>query len=132
MNVQYPQHRALSIFITACVLTFTVAIWAQSPAEAEKDPAANDARSSHSGFWKAVVPTSPADAEFSGYDPIGLESGVKIQADCSINWIDPDDGKRYCFSSGTSLVSFTDGPKGHIERARKGLEDISKPASPKK
>ncbi len=64
--------------------------------------------------------------EFDGYDPVGLESGVKVKADCSINWIDPDDGKRYCFSSGTSLVSFLGAPKTHAERARKGWNDLNK------
>jgi hypothetical protein len=38
----------------------------------------------------------------------------------SINWIDPDDGARYCFSSGTSLEFFLDDPQASIARARAG------------
>jgi hypothetical protein len=84
-------------------------------------PAAPDnARTaSAGGIWKAAVPPQPMSGEFDGFDPIGLASGAKIKADCSINWIDPDDGKRYCFSSGTSLEFFLDQPHLAIERARK-------------
>ena len=99
---------------------------AQNSSSAAADPAAKEARKSETGFWKAVVPPSPVKGEFDGYDPIGLEAGVKLKADCSINWIDPDDGKRYCFSSGSSLVSFLGGPKSHIERARRRWGDMNK------
>jgi len=44
--------------------------------------------------------------EFENHDPIGLSAGVKIKADCSINWLDPDSRRRYCFSTATSLVVF--------------------------
>jgi hypothetical protein len=59
-------------------------------------------------------------AAFGGLDPVGVAAGAKIQADCSLNWIDPDDGTRYCFASGTSLQYFLERPHVMIERARSG------------
>jgi hypothetical protein len=79
-----------------------------------------------SGIWKAAVPPQPMSGEFDGFDPIGVASGAKIKADCSINWIDPDDGKRYCFSSGTSLEFFLDQPHASIERARMSWEKMTR------
>ena len=71
------------------------------------------------GIWKAVVPPpGTMHGEFDNNDPIGLAAGVRIAADCSINWVDPDAGKLYCFSSATSLVVFLDGPRAYLERAR--------------
>jgi hypothetical protein len=70
------------------------------------------------GIWKAAVPPTQMKGEFDNFDPIGLAAGTRIKADCSINWIDPDDGARYCFSSGTSLEFFLDDPKASIARAR--------------
>jgi YHS domain-containing protein len=70
------------------------------------------------GIWKAIVPPGPMKAEFDGYDPIGVATGHRIQADCSLNWVSPDDGARYCFSSGTSLEFFLDRPQEYIRRAR--------------
>jgi len=71
------------------------------------------------GIWKAVVPAKGTmHGEFDGNDPIGLTAGVRIQADCSINWVDPDAGQLYCFASATSLVVFLDAPRAYLERAR--------------
>jgi hypothetical protein len=70
------------------------------------------------GIWKAAVPATPMHAEFGGLDPLGLAAGAQIKADCSLNWIDPDDGARYCFSSGTSLEFFLEHPKASIAKAR--------------
>lgn len=69
------------------------------------------------GIWKAAVPPTPMQGEFDGFDPLGVAAGARIKADCSLNWVNPDDGKRYCFSSGTSLVYFLDRPHANIERA---------------
>jgi hypothetical protein len=70
------------------------------------------------GIWKAVVPPpGTMHGEFDNHDPFGLAAGVRIAADCSINWVDPDAGKLYCFSSATSLVFFLDGPRAYLERA---------------
>jgi hypothetical protein len=70
------------------------------------------------GIWKAVVPPTAMSAEFDGFDPIGIAAGARIKADCSLNWVNPDDGARYCFSSGTSLEFFLDNPHATIARAR--------------
>jgi hypothetical protein len=70
------------------------------------------------GIWKAVVPPVPMKSEFDGYDPIGIAAGARIKADCSLNWINPDDGARYCFSSGTSLEFFLESPHANIASAR--------------
>ena len=43
------------------------------------------------GIWKAVVPAPGVmHGSFDSNDPIGLTAGVRIKADCSINWVDPD------------------------------------------
>lgn len=70
------------------------------------------------GIWKAVVPPTHMKAQFDGFDPVGIAAGARIRADCSLNWIDPDDGERYCFASGTSLEYFLDRPHAMIARAR--------------
>ena len=80
------------------------------------EPAAADAGRGE-GIWKAVVPPKSMTGEFDSFDPIGIAAGARIKADCSLNWINPDDGKRYCFSSGTSLEIFMDMPHAHLERA---------------
>jgi hypothetical protein len=72
------------------------------------------------GIWKAAVPPAPMQGEFDSLDPLGVAAGARIKADCSLNWIDPDDGKRYCFSSGTSLEFFLDEPRANLERAQAG------------
>src|SRR6267154_311196 len=68
--------------------------------------------------------------EFENSDPIGLSAGVTIKADCSINWVDPDSGKRYCFSSATSLIVFLDAPHSYLARALKNWDRINTVASP--
>src|SRR5450631_3929244 len=77
------------------------------------------------GIWKAVVPPTPMQGEFDSLDPLGVAAGARIKADCSLNWINPDDGKRYCFSSGTSLEFFLDQPQAHLERARAGWRKLT-------
>ncbi|HEY6452402.1 MAG TPA: hypothetical protein VIX87_07365, partial [Steroidobacteraceae bacterium] len=63
----------------------------------------------HAGIWKAVSPPRGSmHGEFANNDPFGVSVGVKIEADCSLNWVDPDSGKLYCFSTATSLVYFLD------------------------
>jgi len=77
------------------------------------------------GIWKAAVPPKPMKGEFDDFDPIGVAAGAKIKADCSLNWIDPDDDKLYCFSSGTSLEYFLDKPQTNLERARAGWRKMT-------
>src|SRR5262249_14591293 len=83
------------------------------------------ARSAHDGIWKAVVPPKDMHGEFDSNDPIGVASGERIAADCSINWVDPDERKLYCFSSATSLVFFLEGPHAWIARARQEWRHLS-------
>jgi hypothetical protein len=80
------------------------------------------------GIWKAATPPSGSiRGEFDSNDPIGLAAGVKIAADCSLNWVDPDFGKRYCFSSATSLVYFLNAPRAYLARAGKNWPALSSP-----
>ncbi|HEY6452386.1 MAG TPA: hypothetical protein VIX87_07285, partial [Steroidobacteraceae bacterium] len=57
--------------------------------------------------------------------PFGVSVGVKIEADCSLNWVDPDSGKLYCFSTATSLVYFLDAPHTYLARARRNWPGLS-------
>jgi YHS domain-containing protein len=73
----------------------------------------------HAGIWKgATPPPGSTPGEFDDYDPVGLSAGQRIKADCSVNWVDPDSGKRYCFSTATSLVSFLTAPHQYLVQAR--------------
>jgi hypothetical protein len=98
-------------------LALGLAVCASSSAQ----PAAADSARS-GGIWKAVVPPKTMKGEFDSLDPIGVAAGARIKADCSLNWISPDDGKLYCFSSGTSLVFFLDRPQENLQRARRGWQ----------
>jgi hypothetical protein len=82
------------------------------------------------GIWKAAVPAKPMIGEFESLDPLGVAAGARIKADCSLNWVNPDDGKLYCFASGTSLEFFLDQPQTHLERARAGWRRMAAAASP--
>jgi hypothetical protein len=77
------------------------------------------------GIWKAAVPPIPMKGEFDSFDPLGIAAGARIKADCSLNWVNPDDGKLYCFSSGTSLEYFLDRPQVNIDRARRHWRDMT-------
>jgi 2-hydroxychromene-2-carboxylate isomerase len=71
------------------------------------------------GIWKAAIPPpGTTRGEFDDNDPVGLSSGKRIKADCSINWVDPDSGRRYCFSTATSLVSFLEAPHRYLTQAQ--------------
>ncbi len=77
------------------------------------------------GIWKAAVPPKAMQGEFDNLDPLGVAAGASIKADCSLNWINPDDGKRYCFSSGTSLEFFLDEPQTNLARALSGWRKMT-------
>lgn len=77
------------------------------------------------GIWKAAVPPKPMKGEFDNLDPLGLAAGASIKADCSLNWVNPDDGRLYCFSSGTSLEFFLDDPRANIERAKSAWRKLT-------
>jgi hypothetical protein len=74
------------------------------------------------GIWKSATPRHGMKGEFDNHDPIGLAAGAAIKADCSLNWIDPDDRKLYCFNSATSVEYFRAWPKSNIRRARASWE----------
>ena len=54
-------------------------------------------------------------AAFAALPAAGQPPSASAQALPGTN---PDDGKLYCFSSGTSLEFFLDEPQAHIDRAR--------------
>lgn len=95
--------------------------------------AEHDAHSSdpaRAGIWKAAIPPAGSmHGEFDSNDPIGVTAGERIYADCSINWVDPDDRRLYCFSSATSLVFFLEAPQDFLRRARKQWRQLSAPVS---
>jgi hypothetical protein len=100
----------------AALLAALAAVQAAAATAADGQSATTDP--ARVGIWKAAVPPAAMHGEFDNDDPIGLTAGVRIKADCSINWTDPDAGKLYCFSSATSLVVFLDAPRAYLERAR--------------
>ena len=130
-------HRHARLFVAACIAAATSLIAAAEqpasvPGSAATESAKADIRAAavrhggtatdpdHAGIWKvATPPRGSMHGEFANNDPLGLAAGKKIKADCSLNWVDPDSGKRYCFSSATSLVVFQDEPHSYLRRASK-------------
>jgi hypothetical protein len=90
---------------------------AAAAAGAAQAESANARAGRSGGIWKAAVPPKPMKGEFESLDPLGVAAGARIKADCSLNWVDPDDGKLYCFASGTSLEFFLEQPQTQLERA---------------
>lgn len=111
-------HRALLIAMTLAVGS---AASAAAPAPTPTEPGGVPREG---GIWKAVVPLKPMKGEFGNMDPVGVAVGARIPADCSINWVNPDDGALYCFSSGTSLEFFLERPHYYITRARAGWHKL--------
>ncbi|ANB19552.1 hypothetical protein [Dokdonella koreensis] len=95
-------------------------------ARAEPPVQAHIAHAHAGGIWKAAVPAHEMQAEFDRLDAYGLAVGARIQADCSLNWVDPDDGRRYCFASGTSLVYFLESPRTYLAQARGYWQGLKK------
>ena len=123
-------HQLCLLALTAAAACVTVTAMAMAMAETHAEPAAATAGERMvrgEGIWKAVVPPKSMQGEFNSFDPIGVAAGARIKADCSLNWINPDDGKLYCFSSGTSLEIFLDMPHAHLERARAEWRKMSAP-----
>jgi hypothetical protein len=94
-------------------------------ANAQEPGSATPAAARGDGIWKAVVPPTAMKSEFDGFDPIGIAAGARIKTDCSLNWVNPDDGTRYCFSSGTSLEFFLENPHTRIASARAAWRKLS-------
>jgi hypothetical protein len=90
-----------------------------------------DSTSTHpGGIWKAAVPAHAMHGEFDNLDPLGLAAGARIVADCSLNWVSPDDGKLYCFASGTSLAYFLQSPNTRIRDAQAAWISLHAEAKP--
>jgi len=106
--------------------TWLIALLAATAAAGIAPAQSLDTRAERSGgVWKAAVPSQPMRGEFDSLDPLGVAAGARIKADCSLNWVDPDDGKLYCFASGTSLEFFLDQPQTRLERARAGWRKMT-------
>jgi hypothetical protein len=108
--------------VISCACALLAALSAAAISHAQTAPAA---AAPGGGMWKAAVPAKPMHGEFDNLDPLGVAAGARIKADCSLNWIDPDDGKLYCFSSGTSLEFFLDKPQANLERARSRWREMN-------
>ena len=108
--------------LNSCVCALLAALSAAAVSHAQS---AATGTAPSGGIWKAAVPPKPMKGEFDSLDPLGVAAGARIKADCSLNWIDPDDGKRYCFSSGSSLEFFLDEPQANLERARAGWRKMN-------
>jgi hypothetical protein len=123
-----PRTGSALALMAALVMAAPVAADDVTAAALRHDAAAPDA--AHAGIWKAAVPPEGSmRGEFDSNDPIGVTAGVRIAADCSINWVDPDDRRLYCFSSATSLVYFLDDPQNFLRRARAQWRALSAPVS---
>lgn len=117
------------VLVGAIALSFSLFVASLDAAAAEADVRTAPARHPGTGIWKAAVPPAHMKAEFDGHDPLGLAAGAMIKADCSLNWVDPDTRKLYCFSSATSQSVFQDWPKSNIERASKGWDKLTRSGS---
>jgi len=118
----------------AAVGLISATAWADAhPRDVVAAAAAHEGASSdpaRAGIWKAAIPPAGSmHGEFDSNDPIGVMAGARIWADCSINWVDPDDRRLYCFSSATSLVFFLDAPQDYLRRARKQWRHLGRPVS---
>jgi hypothetical protein len=72
------------------------------------------------GMWDIGRPHPlQGKGAFDDHDPIGVAAGKLIPSDCSVNWIDPDTHKVFCFGSQASLVYFLAAPKRNEARAEK-------------
>jgi len=117
---------------TRCVLSTLICIGLSTAAIAQSNATNDDmtanaraAQDSGEGIWKSVVPPVKMKGQFRDHDPIGLVAGQLIPADCSINWIDPDTHKLYCFTSATSLVYFLDSPQEYLSKAEENWREMN-------
>jgi hypothetical protein len=62
------------------------------------------------------------DPEFGGQCAMGMAEGRKMQTDCSVLWLGPDD-KIYCFADQTAKQSFLRAPKENLQRAQAFWQD---------
>jgi len=62
------------------------------------------------------------DPEFGGQCAMGMAEGRKMQTDCSVLWLGPDD-KIYCFFDQAAKQKFLQSPKDNLKRAQAFWED---------
>jgi len=117
-----PMNRSRAVTACLCAL---LAVGSAATVEISRAQTAGTVSARSGGIWKAAVPPKPMQGEFDSLDPIGVAAGAKIKADCSLNWINPDDDKLYCFSSGTSLEIFLESPHTNLARARLGWQKLA-------
>jgi len=120
------EHRVLYRPASLIVLAAALASCAHVP---ERSPGYALTQGHPVGIWKAAIPLRPMNGEFRDFDPVGLAAGALIKADCSLNWTNPDDGRLYCFVSGTSLEFFLEQPQVYIERAATAFDQIGADAT---
>ncbi len=126
--------RKSQILLSALVAISSIAVAFSSSAKEPIDDGSIDTprwtqSTEDEGIWKALTPPGSMKGEFDSHDPIGLAAGALIKADCSINWVNPDNGKLFCFSSGTSLVYFLRWPAKNAARAKKGWRRLTAPTN---
>jgi len=63
-----------------------------------------------------------AEPEFGGQCAMGMAEGQKMQTDCSVLWLGPDD-KIYCFFDQAAKQKFLQSPKDNLKRAQAFWED---------
>jgi hypothetical protein len=126
-------HRFLCAGLLAAALLGGTAARADATNEVAAAALRHDGASAdpaRAGIWKAAVPPPGSmHGEFDNNDPIGIMAGERIEADCSINWVDPDDQRLYCFASATSLVFFLEAPRDYLRRARTRWRQLGPPVS---
>jgi hypothetical protein len=119
-----PRH-PVTAWLWALLAVGSAAVAGLAHAQSASATTASSPAARSGGIWKAAVPMKPMKGEFDNLDPLGVAAGARIEADCSLNWINPDDDKRYCFSSGTSLEIFLDQPQVNLERARAAWQRLA-------
>src|SRR3954447_10945281 len=62
------------------------------------------------------------DPEFGGQCTMGMAEGRKMQTDCSVLWLGPDN-KIYCFFDQAAKQKFLQSPKDNLKRAQAFWED---------
>ncbi|HEY3730048.1 MAG TPA: hypothetical protein VGL28_02175 [Steroidobacteraceae bacterium] len=108
------KHRLIVRTAAVCCLTACAGLLALAP-EAKAGDRVD--RSQPGGIWKYAIPPTALHGEFDNEDPVGLAAGKHIRTDCSMNWLG-EDGKLYCFTTGTSLVFFEESPNYYLRIAR--------------
>lgn len=70
-------------------------------------------------FVLSIFATAPAlAAEFTDHCANGLANyEMLVPTDCSVNWVDENTGKTYCFSSEHSMEEFLEDTETNLARA---------------